>query len=34
MRYILSNITKVTFVFSALCYFDKIHLQFIENMLK
>ena len=34
MRYIFSNITKVTFVFSALCYFDKIHLQFIENMLK
>lgn len=34
MRYIFSNITKVTFVFSALCYFDKIHLQFIENMLR
>ena len=34
MRYIFSNIAKVTFVFSALCYFDKIHLQFIENMLK
>ena len=29
-----SNITNVTFVFSALCYFDKIHLQFIENMLR
>ena len=34
MRYIFSNITKVAFVFSALCYFDKIHLHFIENMLK
>ena len=34
MRYIFSNIAKVTFVFSALCYFDKIHLQFIENMLR
>ena len=29
MRYIFSNITNVAFVFSALCYFDKLYLQFI-----
>ena len=33
-HHIFSNIAKVAFVFSALCYFDKIHLQFIENMLR
>ena len=34
MRYNFSNIAKAAFVFSALCYFDKIHLHFIENMLR
>ena len=33
-HHFFSHIAKVTFIFSALCYFDKIHLQFIENMLR